>query len=83
MKTVSASEIKVHLGKYLAEVNSEPITIMRMDRPAAVLISTDEYERLEALDDAYWAEKASEAESAGYATARETAALYKRMKGKA
>jgi prevent-host-death family protein len=75
MKTVSASEMKLHLGRYLSEVAREPVLIEKNDRPAAVLLSFEEYARLEALDDAWWAARASEAEAAGYLSAKESETL--------
>jgi antitoxin YefM len=53
MTTVALSEAKTHLARLLAEVQElgEGITITRSGRPAAVLLSVDEYEGLlETLD---------------------------------
>lgn len=54
MKRVSAIDAKTFLGQYLEKVNSEPVTIHKNDRAVAVLISYAEYQRLTALENAYW-----------------------------
>lgn len=53
MTTVALSEAKTHLARLLAEVErlGEGVTITRSGRPAAVLLSIEEYEGLlETLD---------------------------------
>jgi len=46
MKTLPLSEVKMKLSRLIAEISSqdEQITITRNGRPAAVLISPDEFE---------------------------------------
>ena len=66
MKTVSATDAKTRFGQYLERVNSEPVTIEKNNRSVAVLISHDEYERLTALENAYWLAQAMQAEQSGY-----------------
>ena len=44
----------------------EPITIEKKGRPVAVILSIADYERLEALEDAYWSARGSTAEAEGY-----------------
>jgi len=46
MKEVSAAEFKKHSGLYQDMALAETITITKHDRPAFVLLSFDEYERL-------------------------------------
>lgn len=53
MTTVALSEAKTHLARLLADVErlGEGVTITRSGRPAAVLLSIEEYEGLlETLD---------------------------------
>ena len=53
MTTVPLSEAKTHLARLLAEVErvGEGVTITRSGRPAAILLSIEEYEGLlETLD---------------------------------
>ena len=65
MKT-TATEIKNHFGQYLEESISEPVFIEKTGRPVAVMISNKEYQRLTALEDAYWIQKALTGEKSGY-----------------
>ena len=66
MKIVTSTECKTHLGQYLESVQTEPVTIQKTGRAVAVLISRSEYERLLSLENAYWLERAKEAELSGY-----------------
>jgi prevent-host-death family protein len=61
MKTFAAKEAKDNFGRLLDTAQREPLRIAKNGRPVAVLLSLEEYERLEALDDAYWAARADEA----------------------
>ena len=42
------------------------MTIERHGRPVAVVLSREEYERLEAMEDAYWIARAEEAAKEGF-----------------
>ena len=66
MKTVSSAECQTRLGEYLESVCTQPITIEESGRAVAVLISCSEYERLVALENAYWLERAKEAGASGF-----------------
>jgi prevent-host-death family protein len=56
MKTVTATEIKNRFGSYLELAREEPIAVQRPGRPAVVVLSVKEYERLTWLEDQYWDE---------------------------
>ena len=75
MTTATATEIKNHFGEYLEGALSEPVVIEKTGRSIAVMLSMKEYERLMALDDAHWAEKALKAEKAGYMGQTESSKL--------
>ncbi len=60
MRTVAAREAKNEFGRLLDTAQREPVTIERHGRPVAVVLSIEDYERFEALDDAYWAGRAEE-----------------------
>jgi prevent-host-death family protein len=45
--TISATEAKSSLGRYLSASQKEPITIEKMGRPFAVIISQEEFESLQ------------------------------------
>ncbi len=66
MKTISSTECKTRLGEYLESVRTEPISIEKTGRAVAVLISRSEYDRLISMENAYWLERAKDAESSGY-----------------
>ncbi len=66
MKSASATDVKNKFGEYLELARTEAIEVRKTGRPVAVLLAWDEYERLIALDDAWWAEQARKAEKQGY-----------------
>ena len=58
MPTVSATDLKDRLGSYLAELGGEPLVVEKAGKPAAVVLSYAEYERLQAYEDHFWGERA-------------------------
>ncbi len=66
MKIITSTECKTRLGEYLETVRTEPVFIEKTGRAVAVLISRAEYDRLTALENSYWLERAKEAEDSGY-----------------
>jgi prevent-host-death family protein len=76
MTTLTSTELKQHLGEHLERAQQEPVTISKSGRPYAVIISKDEYERLQALEDQHWGERALEAQMSGnYASHDEALAV--------
>ena len=63
MLHLAASEVKQRLGQYITCALTEPVVIEKSGRPAVVMLSIAEYERLQALNDAYWGEKKPYADS--------------------
>ena len=49
MDTLSANEAKTHFGDMLLRAQRAPIQINKNGKPVAVVISTEEYESIEAL----------------------------------
>lgn len=49
MKTVSASDAKREFGELLLKAQQAPIEINKNGKPVAVMVSTDEYQQLQAL----------------------------------
>jgi prevent-host-death family protein len=72
MLHLAASEVKQRLGQYMESALTEPIVIEKSGRPAVVMLSIAEYERLQAMDDAYWGERAKQALEGGLAGIDET-----------
>jgi antitoxin Phd len=65
MKNVAAAEAKNHFGHLLDMAQRTPVTIEKKGRPVAVVMSIDEYQRLEQLEDRAWANEALIAKSEG------------------
>ena len=65
METISATNARSGFERLLDAAWHGPVTIERNGRPVAVLMSVEEYERLETLEDASWAARADAAEEAG------------------
>lgn len=80
MEQVTATEVKNRLGTYLDHAALEPIIVAKSGRPFVVMLSYSEYQRLAAFEDAYWGQKALEAEKSGWASDKEVATLLKRFK---
>ena len=65
MQVTTARDAKNRFGQLLDDARVEPVAIEKHGRPVAVLMSLEEFERLEALEDAWWAEQAAKAEQGG------------------
>lgn len=68
MKTFGAKEAKDGFGKLLDAAQKEPVTIEKKGRAVAVLVSLDEYARLESLEDAHWVKKLKRPLKKGFST---------------
>ncbi len=79
LRKVNATEMKQRLGQYLDYALAGPVMVEKSGRPLVVLLSVDEYERLSAFEDAFWAHKAMDAEKSGWASEEEVAALIERF----
>lgn len=74
VKTMTAREAKQSFGQLLDTAQREPVSITRNGRDVAVVLSKQDYERLEAAENAYWANQAQKAEQDGYLGADESIA---------
>ena len=84
MKTANATDVKNRFGEYLDQARTEPVEVRKTGRPVAVLLAWSEYERLSALEDAWWAMRAGKSEQRGYAGSAATMKLInRRMREKA
>lgn len=63
---VKATEIKNRLGQYLRMSLVSPVFIEKNHSMVAVLLSSEEYDRLLKIENTYWAEKAAQAEAGRY-----------------
>ncbi|MEW6594873.1 MAG: type II toxin-antitoxin system Phd/YefM family antitoxin [Thermodesulfobacteriota bacterium] len=75
---ITATELKNKLGKYLDVSRVEPVIVDKTGRKTAVLLSYEEYKRLTELEDAYWAQKALQAEQEGYVGTEKSMAFLKK-----
>lgn len=64
-KSITATKAKTEFALLVDEARREPITITRNNRPVAVILSPEEYQRLYSLEDAYWGNRAIRAETKG------------------
>ncbi len=63
---VSAIKLQNQVGQYLEAALAEPVIIEQTGKPMTVMISYTDYERFLAIEDAFWAKKALEAEAKGH-----------------
>ena len=83
MKSVASTSAKNQFGQVLEAALTEPVTITKTGRNVAVMLSWSEYQRLQALEDAWWAREAAKAEAEGYLGPAKTAQfLHRRRKAK-
>ncbi|MBM3132800.1 MAG: type II toxin-antitoxin system Phd/YefM family antitoxin [Chloroflexi bacterium] len=61
MITFASKDAKNKFGEMIDAAQREPVVISKKGRSVAVVISKQEYERLQALEDVLWAKKADEA----------------------
>ena len=54
MIAVTATELQSKTGAVIDQAIINPVQITRNNRSVVVLISTKEYERLKAVENAYW-----------------------------
>jgi antitoxin Phd len=66
MKTVNATDVKNRFGECLDTAMTEPVAVNRNGRKVAVFMSWAQYERLNEIEDAWWAMRAMAAEKGGY-----------------
>jgi len=81
MTTITSKDAQNRFGELIDTAQREPVVITRRDRPIAVVISNEQYKRLEALEDALWAARARAAAAGGYAGDEETRALFQEVLG--
>lgn len=72
---VSATE----LGQYLDAAERSPVIIKKSGRVKSVLISNELYQKFMALEDAFWARRAKQAEAGGDLGEDETDKLLMRI----
>jgi antitoxin Phd len=79
MVTFTSKEAKEKFGALVDAARREPVTITKHNRPTVVVISSERYAELEAMEDEAWAAKAREAEKKGYLGVEESEAAIQRI----
>ena len=64
--TETATHAKARFGQILEKSQQEPVLIEKSGRDYAVVVSFEDYKRLSAFEDAYWAKMADDAKSEGF-----------------
>ena len=77
MTTMTAGDAKRSFGVLLDRAQREPVTITKNGREVAVLVSKEDFARLEALEDAYWGSLAEAARKEGSIGVEESERLLK------
>ena len=72
LNEVSATEAKVHFGKYLEEATHEPVMIKKSGRNYAVMMSAKEYERLVEAEEYLWGLRALQLDKKDFLSAEES-----------
>ena len=72
MTTVNATYAKQNFGACIADAVKHPVVIEKSGRPAVVMISYEEYQRLSELEDAMWLQRAQAAAAGGYLSAEDS-----------
>ena len=79
MKTITAKDAKTNFGQLLDSAIREPVSVTRNGRPVAVVLSAQDFERLAAFEDAWWAALAERNEEDGYLGGEESEAFHRAM----
>ncbi len=72
MTTVNATYAKQNFGTCIADAAKQPVVIEKSGRPAVVMISYEEFQRLSELEDAMWLQRARNAAAGGYLSDEES-----------
>ncbi|ACB50574.1 hypothetical protein cce_1224 [Crocosphaera subtropica ATCC 51142] len=79
MKKLAASDAKNRFGEMLDLARREPVHITKKGRNVAVVLSTEEFERLSELEDQLLAMKAKEAKEEGFIGIQESEKLLQQL----
>jgi len=69
MKTMTAVEAKTHFGRFLDNVQREPVIVTKKNRPVGVMLSMQD------IEDTIWGDLALKADSQGYLSDKESEKL--------
>jgi antitoxin Phd len=80
MLSVTATELKNRLGRYLETAQREPVMIAKSGRESTVVLSKEHYDRLLGLEDQLWDLRAQLAEREGFVGPAKLAKLIPRSR---
>jgi PHD/YefM family antitoxin component YafN of YafNO toxin-antitoxin module len=72
MNTVNAAYIEQNFNACVVDAIKQPIVIEKSGRPAVVMLSYEEFQRLSDLEDAFRLQRAQDAASEGYLSTEES-----------
>ena len=72
MTTISSREAQNNFAELIYSVMKEPVIIQKHGNPAAVLISPEDFEKFQKLEELYLNLRVEEAEKNGYASTTES-----------
>ena len=75
MTSATSTEAQTRFGEFMDRAQREPVSITKNGRKFAVLLSQEDYERLQAAEDRRWGLLAQEAKRGGMLTPEETSAF--------
>ena len=79
MVEFTATELQAKTGFVIDHALREPVQVTRNKRAVAVMLSLNEFARLEAIEDAYWGEAAKIAAMSGSVEKEEIQKLLERL----
>jgi len=79
MTTITSKEAQNRFGHLIDMAQREPVIVTRHDRPVAVVLSSEDYKRFEAFEDAIWAERARNAAKSGFVGKEESTSFIERI----
>ena len=79
MVEFTATELQTKTGLVIDHALREPVQVTRNKRAVAVMLSSSEYARLEAIEDAYWGEAAKVAALSGSVEKEDVDKLLERL----
>lgn len=82
MKTMTATDAKTRFGQMLDDAMRAPVVIEKSGRSVAVLVSSQEYQRLQDAEEEMWGFRARMAEANGFLDEAEQTAWLARMGAK-
>ena len=74
----TATEVENRFEEFLEKARHEPVRVEQAGQEDVVMISHEEFERLQAMEDRLWALAAEEAEKSGYLGPEESMKLLTR-----